>query len=168
MIPRLHELPIGDRYRRAEIHFGRGMLALAKEDLESLLVPGIDLPPALEAELRWRLATCCVGLGRADEGDAAIDAALALPGLDDRAVARLESLGLGDRDIEQPVVLGDHPAEAVWSDQQADQDEADDRGDPEAREDRDDEPGRAQYHQRVGHRVGEGFAVHSRSMAGAR
>ncbi len=92
MIPRLHELPIGDRYRRAEIHFGRGMLALAKEDLESLLVPGIDLPPALEAELRWRLATCCVGLGRADEGDAAVDAALALPGLDDRAVARLESV----------------------------------------------------------------------------
>ena len=92
MNSRLHELPIGDRYRRAEINFGRGMLTLAREDFESLLAAESDLPVELEAELRWRLATCCVGLGRADEGDAAIDAALALPGLSERTITRLESV----------------------------------------------------------------------------
>ncbi|MFN8177659.1 MAG: sigma 54-interacting transcriptional regulator [bacterium] len=92
MISRLQELPIGDRYRRAELHFGRGMLALAREDLESLLAEGVELPAELEAELRWRLATCCVGLGKADEADAVVDRGLALPGLEERTLARLESV----------------------------------------------------------------------------
>jgi hypothetical protein len=81
---------------------------------------------------------------------------------------RLQPLRLGDREVEQPVVLSDQPPEAVRADEQADEDEADDRGDAEAGKDRDDDPRRAQYHQCVGHRVGEGFAMHSLTMAGRR
>jgi len=92
MISRLQELPIGDRYRRAEIHFGRGMLSLARDDFESLLATGHGLPADLEAELRWRLAVCHVGLGRADDADAVLDAGFERPGLDDRALARFESV----------------------------------------------------------------------------
>ena len=79
----------------------------------------------------------------------------------------LESLGLGDGHVEQPLVLPDQAAEAERADQQADEDEADHRGDAEAREDRDDDPRGAEYHQCVGHRVGEGSAMHYRTMAGA-
>lgn len=92
MISRLQELPIGDRYRRAEIHFGRGMLTLAREDFESLLEAGIELPAELEAEVRWRLATCCVGLGKADDADAVVERGLALAGLQERTIVRLESV----------------------------------------------------------------------------
>ncbi|GJM43900.1 MAG: hypothetical protein DHS20C21_07420 [Gemmatimonadota bacterium] len=92
MKPRLHDLPVGDQYRRAEMHFSRGMLSLASEEFEGLLSSGAELPVEIEAEVRWRLATCCVGTGRMDDADLSLDVALELPGISDRTVARLESV----------------------------------------------------------------------------
>lgn len=92
MNPRLHELPVGDQYRRAEMHFSRGMLTLAREEFDALLSADVVLPGEIEAEVRWRMATCCVGIGRTEEADVVLDRALEIPDLSDRTIARLESV----------------------------------------------------------------------------
>ena len=90
--PRLYDLPVGDQYRRAEMHFSRGMPSLARDEFERLLNADIELPRELEAEVRWRMATCCVDIGRCDEADTVLDIALALPELSPRTIARLHSV----------------------------------------------------------------------------
>lgn len=92
MKSRLQDLPVGDQYRRAEMHFSRGMFASACETFESLLSSGAELPAEIGAEIRWRLATCQVGTGRLDEAESVLDDALQRPGLSERIVARLVSV----------------------------------------------------------------------------
>ena len=69
MKSRLQDLPVGDRYRRAEMHFSRGMLSLACEEFEALLSSSAELPVEIAAEVRWRMATCLVGSGRMDDAE---------------------------------------------------------------------------------------------------
>ena len=78
---------------------------------------------------------------------------------------RLEPLGIAYGEPGEPFVLEHQPPEAIWSDQQADEDEADDGRDAEAREHGDDDPRRAQYYQAVGHYGFEVGGVHRPSMS---
>jgi transcriptional regulator with PAS, ATPase and Fis domain len=91
MTYRLQNLPLGDRERRAAMHFRRGMYALARQELEGLLHRPDD-PPERQAEVRWRLANCCAALGLTEEADRIVAEAVALPGLTERTLGRLESV----------------------------------------------------------------------------
>ncbi|MBZ0270146.1 sigma 54-interacting transcriptional regulator [bacterium] len=92
MNPRLQDLPVGDQYRRAEMHFSRGMLTLACEEFAALLTSPSELPVELAAEVRWRMATCLVGTGRLDEAEQCVDTGLELAGISERSAARLASV----------------------------------------------------------------------------
>jgi DNA-binding NtrC family response regulator len=91
MTSRVVNLPLGDRHRRAEMHFSRGMYASAREEFQALL--GEDAhPPAIEAELRWRLGSACAALGLTEEADDVVTKGMALPDLTPMWAARLESV----------------------------------------------------------------------------
>ena len=92
MTYRLHDLPLGDRYHRAEMHFSRGMYALAREEFSALLSEPYERPVEDEAEIRWRLANCCAALGQTEKADETVSEALLLPGLSERSRARLEAV----------------------------------------------------------------------------
>ncbi|MGQ0720519.1 MAG: sigma 54-interacting transcriptional regulator [Candidatus Eiseniibacteriota bacterium] len=92
MTYRLQSPSLGDRYRRASMHFRRGMYALARQELEGLLATGALQEPDEEAEVRWRLASCCAALGFTDEADRIVDEISERPNLSPRMVSRLESV----------------------------------------------------------------------------
>ena len=93
MMPyRLDDLTVRDRLRAAEMHYSRGMYSLARESYAALLDGSCPLDPPAEAELAWRLAQCCVILGRNDEAVAVLDRARELSGLPEVYAARFESV----------------------------------------------------------------------------
>src|SRR5690606_20545220 len=77
----------------------------------------------------------------------------------------VEAFGIRDRDVEQPLVVVDQPAEPERADEQPDQDEPDHRSDAETREHRDDDSRRAEYDQGIRQGRREGDAVHAVSMS---
>src|SRR5690606_30213894 len=78
---------------------------------------------------------------------------------------RGEPFGIGNRDVEQPLVVLDQASEPERADQQPDQDEPDNRGDAEAREHRDDDSRGTEYDQGIRQGRREGDAVHAVSMS---
>ncbi|NNE44621.1 MAG: tetratricopeptide repeat protein, partial [Gemmatimonadetes bacterium] len=92
MTLRLRNLPLGDRYRRAAMHYRRGMYSLARQELESVLDSASELASEEEAEIRWQLANCCAALGQSDEADRIVDAATELEGLSETTLSRLEAV----------------------------------------------------------------------------
>ena len=89
---RLSDLTVRDRLRRAEMHYSRGMYSLAREEYASLLDGTFLLEATAEAELRWRLAVCCVVLGRNEEAITALDIARELSGLPAIYAARFDAV----------------------------------------------------------------------------
>jgi DNA-binding NtrC family response regulator/Tfp pilus assembly protein PilF len=92
MISRLRDLPVSDRYNRAELHFHRGMYALARQEFDTLLAAGDDEPVPWKAEVSWHLAVCCAALGKCDDADDAVERALEIPGISRTYVARLQAV----------------------------------------------------------------------------
>lgn len=112
MPKRLTELSVRDILKRAEMHYSRGMYSLARDDYAAVLAEGHSLEVPQQAELRWRLAMCCVVLGRNDEADAVLELAGALPQLPAiyaprfAAVRGFAALSRGDYDIAREVLRG--------------------------------------------------------------
>jgi DNA-binding NtrC family response regulator/tetratricopeptide (TPR) repeat protein len=92
MIRRLDEHPLQERLRHAEIHFTRGMYALARDELEKLVEEPSQVDADLLGKLWWRLAYSRIALGEADEGKRDVDRALTLPELTVTQAWRLKSV----------------------------------------------------------------------------
>jgi len=92
MIRRLDEHPLPERLRYAEIHFTRGMYALARDELETLVREPDLVDADLLGKLWWRLAYCHVALGVTEEAERSVDRALALPELSEAQTWQLKSL----------------------------------------------------------------------------
>jgi DNA-binding NtrC family response regulator len=92
MKQRLRELNLGDRHRRAELHFNRGMFAPARDEYVALIERASGLTDESSAELRWRLGICLAALGQSEEAERVVDEALALPEVPERFRERLKAL----------------------------------------------------------------------------
>jgi DNA-binding NtrC family response regulator/tetratricopeptide (TPR) repeat protein len=88
----IRTLPQRDRYRRAAMHFRRGMYALARQELQALLDSDAPRTVDEEAEIRWRLAKCCAALGLTEEADRVVEPAMERPDLSDSMRGRLEGV----------------------------------------------------------------------------
>ena len=118
MTPRLQDLSLRDRNRRAVMHYSRGMYSLARDELQTILGSARDRKPEQEGELRCRLATCCAALGYTEEADRTVEEALRIPGLPVhfgerlQAVRGFSALSRGDyplaREILQKSVEAQH------------------------------------------------------------